>query len=66
MKTLVIQVEGIMTYTQIKLGVGNEVQKRPGLSVFLSQMSQNYEVVLFGDTERSIIEEIAQALDPNQ
>ena len=29
-------------------------------------MSQNYEVVLFGDTERSIIEEIAQALDPNQ
>ena len=28
-------------------------------------MSQNYELVLFGDQERSFIEEIAMALDPN-
>lgn len=39
--------------------------KRPGLSVFLTQMSQNYELVLFGDQERGFIEEIATALDPN-
>ena len=29
-------------------------------------MAGNYEVVLFGDQERSFIEEVAQALDPNQ
>ena len=28
-------------------------------------MSQNYELVLFGDQERSFVEEIAMALDPN-
>lgn len=39
--------------------------KRPGLSVFLSQMGQNYEVVLFSDQERNMVEEVAMALDPN-
>ena len=29
-------------------------------------MAQNYEVVLFGDQERSFIEEIGMSLDPNQ
>ena len=33
--------------------------KRPGLSVFLQQMRENYELVLFGDQERGMIEEIA-------
>jgi import inner membrane translocase subunit TIM50 len=38
--------------------------KRPGLSLFLKQMSQNYEVVLFADNEKNMAEEIAMALDP--
>ena len=45
--------------------MGFEILKRPGLSVFLAQMAQNYELVLFGDQERNFIEEIAMALDPN-
>jgi len=65
MKTLVLNVSGTLTHSEYKLGVGFEILKRPGLSVFLTQMSQNYEMVLFGDQERSFIEEIAMALDPN-
>ena len=65
MKTLVLNVSGTLTHQEYKLGVGFEVLKRPGLSVFLSQMSQSYELVLFGDTERGFIEEVAMALDPN-
>lgn len=64
MKTLVLNVSGTLTHSEYKLGVGFEVMKRPGLSVFLSQMSQNYELVLFGDQERGLIEEIGNALDP--
>jgi len=40
--------------------------KRPGLSVFLSQMAQNYEVVLFSEQDRAMCEELAMSLDPNQ
>ena len=65
MKTLVLNVSGTLTHSEYKLGIGFEILKRPGLSVFLSQMSQNYELVLFGDQERNFIEEIAMALDPN-
>ena len=65
MKTLVLNVSGTLTHQEYKLGIGFEVLKRPGLSVFLSQMSQSYELVLFGDTERGFIEEVAMALDPN-
>jgi len=49
MKTLVLNVNGTLTHSEYKLGVGFEIMKRPGLSVFLTQMSQKYEVVLFGD-----------------
>mmetsp|Transcript_9901 Transcript_9901/g.12290 ORF Transcript_9901/g.12290 Transcript_9901/m.12290 type:complete len:131 (+) Transcript_9901:630-1022(+) len=49
MKTLVLNVSGTLTHSEYKLGVGFEILKRPGLSVFLSQMAQNYEMVLFGD-----------------
>lgn len=66
MKTLVLNVSGTLTHSEYKLGIGFEILKRPGLSVFLSQMAQSYELVLFGDQERAFIEEIAMALDPNQ
>ena len=39
--------------------------KRPGLSVFLAQMRENYEVVIFSDQERNFAEEVAMSLDPN-
>ena len=39
MKTLVLNVSGTLTHSEYKLGVGFEILKRPGLSVFLSQMA---------------------------
>jgi len=36
MKTLVLNVSGTLTHSEYKLGVGFEIMKRPGLSVFLS------------------------------
>jgi len=65
MKTLVLNVSGTLTHSEYKLGIGFEIVKRPGLSVFLTQMAQSYELVLFGDQERSFVEEIGMALDPN-
>ena len=38
-KTLVLNVTGTLTYSEYKLGVGFEVLKRPGLSLFLQQMA---------------------------
>lgn len=35
MKTLVLNLSGTLVHTEYKLGVGFEIQKRPGLSVFL-------------------------------
>jgi hypothetical protein len=51
MKVLVLGLSGNLIHTEYKLGVGFEVQKRPGLSVFLQRMARNYEVVIFGDQE---------------
>lgn len=65
MKTLVLNVNGTLTHSEYKLGIGFEVIKRPGLSHFLNQMAGSYELVLFGDQERSFVEEIGMALDPN-
>lgn len=36
MKTLVLNVNGTLTHSEYKLGVGFEIMKRPGLSVFLT------------------------------
>jgi len=52
-------------HSEYKLGQGFEIVKRPGLSVFLQRLSRNYEIVLFGDMDKSFIEEIGLALDPN-
>jgi len=64
-KTLVLNVAGTLVHSEYKLGIGFEIIKRPGLSVFLQRLSRKYEVVLFGDMEKQFIEEIAMALDPN-
>lgn len=49
MKTLVLNVSGTLVHGEYKLGVGFEILKRPGLSIFLQRLSRQYELVLFGD-----------------
>ena len=54
MKVLVLNLSGTLVHTEYKLGVGFEVVKRPGLSVFLQRMARNYELVIFGDQESGV------------
>ena len=48
-KTLVLNLNGTLIHSEYKFGVGFEVLKRPGLSVFLQRMARSYECVIFGD-----------------
>jgi import inner membrane translocase subunit TIM50 len=65
-KTLVVNLRGTLIHSEykvittfylppLKFGVGFEVLKRPGLSVFLQRMARYYEVVIFGDEESGVI-----------
>ena len=44
------------------MGVGFEILKRPGLSMFLNRMMRSYEIVLLGDQEACFVHEFAVAL----
>lgn len=63
-KTLVLNFSGTMVHQTYTMGVGVELFKRPGLSMFLQRMSNYYEIVIFGLGEQHIITEACMALDP--
>jgi mitochondrial import inner membrane translocase subunit TIM50 len=48
-KVLVLNLNGTLIHSEYKFGVGFEVLKRPGLTMFLNTMARNFEVVVFGD-----------------
>jgi import inner membrane translocase subunit TIM50 len=64
-KTLIIGLRGVSVHSEYLLGVGFEFKKRPGLTSFLQRMARCYEVVVFGDEESSLVQEICEALDPD-
>lgn len=53
-KVLVLNLNGTLISSEYKLGVGFELRKRPGLSMFLNTMARNYEVVVFGDQDVNV------------
>lgn len=57
-KTLVLNLRGTILSQEYKFGVGYEILKRPGLSVFLQRMSRYYEIVIFGDEENGVRKDI--------
>lgn len=59
-KVLVLNFKGTLIHQKYTLGVGQEIYKRPGLSAFLSKMSQLYEVVIFGMGESGEINEVVE------
>lgn len=63
-KTLILNMRGTIIHSEYKFGTGFEILKRPGLSVFLQRMSKFYEIVIFGDEESGIVNDICEALDP--
>jgi len=50
-KTFVINLNGTLIHTDYKLGVGQEIVKRPGLDLFLQRLSRMGEVVIFADDD---------------
>ena len=54
MKTLVLNLDGTLIHQEYKFGVGFEIRKRPGLSVFIQRMAKAYEVVIFADIDQHV------------
>lgn len=50
-KTLVISLNKTIINYNYKMGTGFQVTKRPGLDKFLFDLSNKYEIVIFGDCE---------------
>jgi TFIIF-interacting CTD phosphatase-like protein len=49
-----LNLRGLLLSQEYKFGVGYEILKRPGLSVFLQRMSRYYEIVIFGDEDSGV------------
>jgi import inner membrane translocase subunit TIM50 len=65
-KTLVLDLRGTLVSSEYSLGVGFEVKRRPGLTEFLSKMSQMYEVVLFSDEDFQFTHMTAENIETKQ
>lgn len=63
-KTLILGLRGITVRSEYKFGEGFEFKKRPGLNTFLQRLARSYELVIFGDEESSLVQDICEALDP--
>lgn len=62
-KTLVINLNKTLINYEYKFGNGFEILRRPGLMKFLSEMGQQYEVVIFGTEDSNFVEEVCKNLD---
>jgi import inner membrane translocase subunit TIM50 len=63
--TLVLGVEGVLLYPKYERGRGFRYQKRPNVDYFLSELSKQYEVVLFSSEPMMNISHVLERLDPN-
>ena len=64
-KVLVMNLKGTLVHQKYSLGVGVELYKRPGLTAFLTKMSRQYELCIFGMGDGGEIHEVCEHLDPN-
>jgi hypothetical protein len=53
-KTLVINLNKTLISYSYKMGRGFVTVKRPGLNKFLLEMSNHYEIVIFGDEDSNV------------
>ena len=60
-----LNLKGTLVHQTYKLGVGVELYKRPGLTAFLTKMSRQYELCIFGMGDAGEINEVCEHLDPN-
>ena len=62
-KTLVINLNKTLICYEYKLGKGFQILKRPGLNKFLQDMSNYYEIVIFGTEDSGFVEDVCSKLD---
>ena len=53
-KTLVINLNKTLISYNYKMGTGFEIIKRPGLNKFLLELSNHYEIVIFGTEDSGV------------
>lgn len=53
-KTLVLNLNKTLITYNYKLGTGFEITKRPGLNRFLLELSNYYEIVIFGTEDSGV------------
>ena len=61
-----LNLSGTLIDTNFIFGKGMQMDKRPGLAKFLSELSQMYEVVLFSDDDYTFMTNAIPMLDPRQ
>lgn len=64
--TLVISLEKMLVYSNWERQHGWRIGKRPGVDMFLSHLSQFFEIVLFTKEPYTSVAHIIQDLDPSQ
>ena len=63
-KTLVLDLKGTILSTEYVFGKGYVIMKRPGLTEFLSRMSQLYEIVILCEEDTFFMGQLTESLDP--
>jgi mitochondrial import inner membrane translocase subunit TIM50 len=64
MRTLVLDLDGVLVESVWQRRHGWKTVKRPGVEAFIETMAQYYEIVVFSDRPHSYVEPILNRIDP--
>jgi import inner membrane translocase subunit TIM50 len=64
MRTLVIDLDGVLVESVWQRRHGWKTVKRPGVEAFFETMAQYFEIVVFSDRAHSYVEPILNRIDP--
>jgi len=64
-RTLVLDLDETLVYSEWTRGKGWRTYKRPGVDEFLRHMSQMYEIVVYSKENQFYVDPILERLDPN-
>eukprot|EP00775_Hariotina_reticulata_P002664 gene2664-2964_t len=65
-KTLVVDLEGLLVHKEWTRAKGWQVLKRPGVEAFLLEMGKRYEVVLYTDEQAMYADPVINKIDPHR
>ncbi|WIA36953.1 hypothetical protein OEZ86_008193 [Tetradesmus obliquus] len=65
-KTLVLDLEGLLVHKEWSRAKGWQVLKRPGVEAFLLEMGRRYEVVIYTDEAAMYADPVINKIDPHR